>query len=111
MIVKSSGVRPQGKTLFISRHRGFTLVEIMMSIVLLALGLALALPSYRDMVEKRQREMLFVIIGVIVSVVCAIVIVTKLIMTRLLEGTLDKMNKRWTRTILPYGLSRSWMPR
>ena len=54
MIVKSSGVRPQGKTLFISRHRGFTLVEIMMSIVLLALGLALALPSYRDMVEKRQ---------------------------------------------------------
>ena len=33
---------------------GFTLVEVMMSVVLLAIGMALALPSYRDMVEKRQ---------------------------------------------------------
>lgn len=41
-------------SLRISRHRGFSLVELMMSIVLLAIGLALALPSYRDMVEKRQ---------------------------------------------------------
>jgi type IV fimbrial biogenesis protein FimT len=36
------------------RHRGFTLVELMMSIVLVAIGTALALPSYREMVEKRQ---------------------------------------------------------
>jgi len=37
-----------------SRSRGFTIVELMMSIVLVAIGMALALPSYRDMVEKRQ---------------------------------------------------------
>lgn len=37
-----------------SRSRGFSLVELMMSILLLAIGMALALPSYRDMVEKRQ---------------------------------------------------------
>ena len=36
------------------RHSGFTLVELMMSIVLVAIGTALALPSYREMVEKRQ---------------------------------------------------------
>ncbi len=35
-------------------NSGFTLIEIMMSIVLLAIGAALALPSYREMVEKRQ---------------------------------------------------------
>lgn len=54
MIEKSVGGRPKGHTLFISRHRGFSLVELMMSIVLIAVGTALALPSYRDMVEKRQ---------------------------------------------------------
>jgi len=37
-----------------SHDRGFTLVEVLMSVVLMAIGLALALPSYRDMVEKRQ---------------------------------------------------------
>ncbi len=36
------------------RHRGFTLVEVMMSIVLVAIGTSLAVPSYRSMVEKRQ---------------------------------------------------------
>ena len=36
------------------RHRGFTMVELMMSIVLVAIGIALALPNYREMVEKRQ---------------------------------------------------------
>jgi type IV fimbrial biogenesis protein FimT len=30
------------------------MVEVMMSIVLVAIGSALALPSYRDMIEKRQ---------------------------------------------------------
>lgn len=48
MIRKSPGVRAQ------SSQRGFSLVEVMMSIVLLAIGMALAIPSYRDMVEKRQ---------------------------------------------------------
>lgn len=35
-------------------HRGFTLVELMMSIVLIGIGTSLALPSYRDMIDKRQ---------------------------------------------------------
>ena len=48
------GARPGGQSLFVSRHRGFSLVEVMMSIVLLALSVALAMPSFRDMVEKRQ---------------------------------------------------------
>lgn len=33
---------------------GFTLVELMVSVALLGTALALALPSYREMVEKRQ---------------------------------------------------------
>lgn len=49
--VRSRGTAPNSHC---SRHRGFSLVEIMMSLVLVAIGLALALPSYRDMVEKRQ---------------------------------------------------------
>lgn len=36
------------------RQTGFTIVELMMSVVLLAIGAALSLPSYREMVEKRQ---------------------------------------------------------
>lgn len=36
------------------RHRGFTLVEMMISTLLVAISATLALPSYRDMVEKRQ---------------------------------------------------------
>lgn len=35
-------------------HLGFTSVELLVSIALLGITLALALPSYRDMVEKRQ---------------------------------------------------------
>ena len=54
MMEKSLGVRPKGKSLFICRHRGFSLIEVLMSVVLLAISAALALPSYRDMVEKRQ---------------------------------------------------------
>jgi type IV fimbrial biogenesis protein FimT len=45
---------PPGHTPSIPRQRGFTVVELMMSLVLVAIGMALALPSYRDMVEKRQ---------------------------------------------------------
>ncbi len=37
-----------------SRQAGFTIVELMMSLVLLAIGAALSLPSYREMMEKRQ---------------------------------------------------------
>jgi len=36
------------------RQNGFTVVELMISLVLLAIGAALAIPSYRQMVEKRQ---------------------------------------------------------
>jgi len=38
----------------LSRQTGFTLVELMISVTLLAVGATLALPSYREMVEKRQ---------------------------------------------------------
>lgn len=48
----SARSRPQSPRAF--RQRGFTMVEVIMSVVLLAIGTALALPSYRDMVEKRQ---------------------------------------------------------
>lgn len=54
MMENAPGVRPTGRTLFIRRHRGFSLVEVMMSVVLLAIGTAIALPSFRDQVEKRQ---------------------------------------------------------
>jgi type IV fimbrial biogenesis protein FimT len=54
MIDKSLCARRTGRFPSLSRHRGFSLVEILMSIVLIAIGTTLALPSYRDMVEKRQ---------------------------------------------------------
>ncbi|MGD8357271.1 MAG: GspH/FimT family pseudopilin [Lysobacterales bacterium] len=53
MIRRILSIRSRGRGP-ISRDRGFSLVELMMSVVLLAIGAALALPSYRDMVEKRQ---------------------------------------------------------
>ncbi len=54
MIRNNLRTRPRGSFHTFRRHRGFTLVEVMMSVVLVAIGTALALPSYRDMVEKRQ---------------------------------------------------------
>ena len=54
MIRTNLSTRSRGTSLTLRRHRGFTLVEVMMSIVLVAVGSALALPSYRDMIEKRQ---------------------------------------------------------
>ena len=45
---------PRGRFPRVSRCRGFTLVEVLMSVVLMGIGVALAVPSYRDMVEKRQ---------------------------------------------------------
>ena len=36
------------------RQSGFTIVEVMLSLVLVAIGASLSLPSYREMVEKRQ---------------------------------------------------------
>jgi len=50
MTGKSSGVRPG----FLFQAKGFSLIEVMMSIVLVAIGTALAIPSYQDQVEKRQ---------------------------------------------------------
>ena len=43
-----------GRIPFPPRVRGFSVVELLMAVVLVAIGAALALPSYRDMVEKRQ---------------------------------------------------------
>ncbi|MBT8039436.1 MAG: GspH/FimT family pseudopilin [Gammaproteobacteria bacterium] len=54
MMEYAPGVRPTGRSLFIRRYRGFSLIEVMMSVVLLAIGTAIALPSFRDQVEKRQ---------------------------------------------------------
>jgi len=54
MIRRNLSTRSRGTSLTFRRHRGFTMVEVMMSIVLVAIGSALALPSYRDMIEKRQ---------------------------------------------------------
>jgi type IV fimbrial biogenesis protein FimT len=54
MIRRNLSIRSRGTSLNFYRHRGFTIVEVMMSLVLIAIGSALALPSYRNMVEKRQ---------------------------------------------------------
>ncbi len=35
-------------------HRGFAVIEVMMSLILIVIGTTLAFPSYRDMVHKRQ---------------------------------------------------------
>jgi len=47
--IHSKGDRPGN-----FRNQGFSLIEVLMSVVLLGIGMALAVPSYRDMVEKRQ---------------------------------------------------------
>ena len=54
MIIKIPGIRSKGSSPNRSSCQGFTLVELMMTIVLLGVGVSLALPSFRDMVEKRQ---------------------------------------------------------
>ena len=54
MIRIGLSVRSRDNSLFFTRHRGFTTIELMMSIVLVAIGTALAIPSFRDQVEKRQ---------------------------------------------------------
>ena len=54
MIRSNLGLRSRDTSLNFCRHRGFTLVELMMSTVLIAIGTTLAIPSYRDMVQKRQ---------------------------------------------------------
>lgn len=48
------GACPRGQSLNLTRHRGFSLIELLMSVLLIAISAALAIPSYRDMVEKRQ---------------------------------------------------------
>jgi len=48
-------LRRYGQAAFPPSHQaGLTMVELLMSIVLLAIGAALSIPSYREMVEKRQ---------------------------------------------------------
>ncbi|MEJ8567616.1 GspH/FimT family pseudopilin [Elongatibacter sediminis] len=51
-------VLPQGRvaraTIPRTHQTGFSIIELMMSVVLLAIAMALAVPSYREMVEKRQ---------------------------------------------------------
>ena len=42
------------RSLNFSRNRGFSLVELAMSLLLLALSVALALPTYWTMMEQRQ---------------------------------------------------------
>ena len=49
-----SGIHPKRNPLPFKHQLGFTLVEIMMSVILIAISTALAAPSYRTMVEKRQ---------------------------------------------------------
>lgn len=38
-----------------ARHRGFTLIELMIAIVIVAILLAVALPSYQNSVQKARR--------------------------------------------------------
>lgn len=38
----------------VANHKGFTLVELAVTVGLLGISLALAIPAYRDMVQKRQ---------------------------------------------------------
>ena len=48
--ITTRAVRP----VCISSIAGFTLIELMISLMLLAVAAALSFPSYRDMIEKRQ---------------------------------------------------------
>jgi len=54
MIRRILSIGLPGRSPLPRRQRGFSIIELMMSLVLVAIGTALALPSYRDMVEKRQ---------------------------------------------------------
>ena len=54
MIRSNLSTRSKNSCHTFRRHRGFTLVEMMISTLLVAISATLALPSYRDMVEKRQ---------------------------------------------------------
>ncbi len=54
MIRLNPGVRPNPVSHARSRQSGFSLIELMMTIILLAVSLVLAIPSFRDAVEKRQ---------------------------------------------------------
>ena len=56
MIRSNLSNRSRGSFHTFRRHRGITLFEVMMSVVLVAIGASMAVPSYRDMVEKRRRN-------------------------------------------------------
>jgi len=46
--------RSKGSVPLHCRHRGSTLVELMVTVALMAIAVTLALPSYKNMTEKRQ---------------------------------------------------------
>jgi prepilin-type N-terminal cleavage/methylation domain-containing protein len=52
MIRIGPSVRSRDNSLFFTRHRGFTVIELMMSIVLVAIGIALAIPSFRSRKDR-----------------------------------------------------------
>ncbi len=54
MITKTQSARSTDSLPSCSPQRGFSLVEVMLSLVLLAIGAVLAIPSYQGMVDKRQ---------------------------------------------------------
>ena len=54
MIRRNQNTHSRGSSPHCYRAPGFALVEVLMTLVLVGIGIALALPSYRDMVEKRQ---------------------------------------------------------
>jgi type IV fimbrial biogenesis protein FimT len=54
MIRSNLSTGSRGSSPTFNRNRGFTIVEVMMSLVLISIGTTLAIPSYVDMVEKRR---------------------------------------------------------
>lgn len=46
--------RPNNAMKIHSANRGFTLLELMIVMVIVAIGVALAVPSYRDVIERRE---------------------------------------------------------
>jgi len=48
------GFCKSSKQRFIATNRGFTLLELMIVLVIVAIGVALAVPSYQDVMERRE---------------------------------------------------------
>ena len=54
MTIIGLGTRPPGILSRAGQQQGFTLIEVCMSMVLLAVSVVLTIPSYQDMVQNRQ---------------------------------------------------------